>query len=283
MSNDLNLSSSEAEHLTSRINEGVLTLCMNKPKKLNGWTLDMMMAIKQAIQLAESKDDVRVIVLTGEGSYYSAGVNLSSTIKLMHPRKLRDMIKQMNQQLFEMFLLCPKPILVAFNGPAIGASVTSATLCDGMIAAQSATFLLPFSALGVPPEGCSSVHLARLIGEQNAQRMLGKEGWKPNAEQAAEIGLIQEVVADDALHARAEAIAKQWVAQNRSRTFLGGSHKEELLQINEQESVALANAFLAGKFLRGQARFLWKKGKYGPAMMFYTLVALRPLWALTLK
>ncbi|GEA13187.1 enoyl-CoA hydratase/isomerase family protein [Alteromonas sp. KUL49] len=281
--NDLRLSSIEAKHLVTIIKDGVATLTMNTPQKLNGWTMDMMMSIKAAISAAIENDTVKAIVLTGEGNYYSAGVNLSSTIKLMHPRKLRDMINEMNQELFEIFLLCPKPILVAFNGPAIGASVTSATLCNGIIASEKATFLLPFSALGVPPEGCSSVHLARLMGQENAQRMLGQEGWKPTAKEAFEAGLVQWLVPDDKLGEEAFNIAKSWADNNEPRSFLGGSTKDELIEVNKRESMELANAFLATKFLHGQAKFLWKKKKYVPALMFYTLVAFRPLWALTLK
>lgn len=281
--NDLNLSSTEASHLVTTIKDEVVTICMNRPKKLNGWTLDMMMAIKAAMEAAAKDESVKVIMLTGEGDYYSAGVNLSSTIKLMHPRKLRDLIKEMNQQLFEVFLLCPKPILVAFNGPAIGASVTSATLCNGIIAANNATFSLPFAALGVTPEGCSSVHLARLMGEENAQRMLGPEGWKPTAKEAYETGLVQWLVTNENLREEAHKIAKSWVDNNEPRQFMAGSDLEDLLEVNKRESMALANAFLAPKFLHGQAKFLWKKSKYGPALMFYTLLALRPLWALTLK
>ena len=281
--NDLNLTPEESRQLVTTVKDEVATVCMNTPKKLNGWTLDMMMAIKAAIVAATNSSSVKAIILTGEGDYYSAGVNLSSTIKLMHPQKLRDMIEQMNQELFEIFLLCPKPILVAFNGPAIGASVTSATLCNGIIASENATFLLPFSALGVPPEGCSSVHLGRLMGEQNAQRMLGKEGWKPTAEQALATGLVQWVVPKENLQEEAQNIAKAWVDNNEPRKFMAGSEKDELIAINKRESRELANAFLAPKFLNGQAKFLWSKKKYAPAMMFFTLVALRPLWALTLK
>lgn len=281
--NDLNLPYNEASHLLTTIRDEVVTICMNRPKKLNGWTLDMMMSIKVAINAASEAESVKAIVLTGKGDYYSAGVNLSSTIKLMAPRKLRDMINEMNQELFEMFLQCPKPILVAFNGPAIGASVTSATLCNGIIAAESATFLLPFSALGVPPEGCSSVHLARLMGEDNAQRMLGKEGWKPTAKEAHETGLVQWMVSKDKLQEEAQKIARSWVENNEPRKFMAGSERDELIEVNKRESLELANAFLAAKFLRGQARFLWNKGKYGPSLMFYTLLALRPVWALGLK
>jgi enoyl-CoA hydratase/carnithine racemase len=281
--NDLNLSATHAGQLSTSLKDEVITICMSKPKTLNGWTLDMMMAIKSAIQTAIESDAVKAIILTGEGHYYSAGVNLSSTIQLMHPRKLRDMIKEMNQQLFEVFLLCPKPILVAFNGPGIGASVTSATLCNGIIAAKNATFLLPFSALGVPPEGCSSVHLGRLMGEQSAARMLGTEGWKPTAQQAFDAGLVQWLVDGENLREEAQNIAKSWVDNNQKREFLAGSKLDELLEVNQKESMALANAFLAAKFLHGQAKFLWKKGKYAPSIMFYTLLILRPLWALMLK
>lgn len=281
--NDLNLSSAQANYLVTTIKDRVATICMNKPKKLNGWTLDMMLAIEAAIKAAAENELVRAIILTGEGDYYSAGVNLSSTIQLMHPRKLRDMIKEMNQQLFEVFLLCPKPILVAFNGPAIGASVTSATLCNGIIAAENATFLLPFAALGVLPEGCSSVQLARLMGDENAQRMLGKEGWKPSAKEAHAVGLVQWCVPKENLQEEAQKVAKSWVDNNESRQFMGGSELDELIAVNKRESLELANAFLAPKFLHGQAKFLWNKGKYGPASMFYILLALRPIWALTLK
>lgn len=281
--NDLNLPLPSADYLLTTIRDEVVTICMNRPKKLNGWTLDMMLAIKAAMKAAADNPSVKAIVLTGNGDYYSAGVNLSSTIKLMHPRKLRDMIQTMNQQLFETYLLCPKPILVAFNGPAIGASVTSATLGNGIIAADNATFLLPFSALGVPPEGCSSVHLARLMGEQNAQRMLGAEGWKPTAKEAHDSGLVQWVSSKDNLREEAQKIAKSWVDNNEPRRFMAGSELEELIEVNKRESAELANAFLAAKFLRGQAQFLWKKRKFVPALMFYTLLALRPLWSLTLR
>jgi enoyl-CoA hydratase/carnithine racemase len=151
------------------------------------------------------------------------------------------------------------------------------------MASENATLLLPFAALGVPPEGCSSVHLARLMGEEKAQKMLGKEGWKPTANEAHEAGLVQWLVSEENLQDEAQKIAKSWVDNNEPRQFMGGSEKDELIEVNKRESLELANAFLAAKFLHGQAKFLWKKGKYVPAMLFYTLLALRPIWGLTLK
>lgn len=277
--NDLNLTAIEAQHCTSAIADGVVTIMMNRPEKLNGWTMDMMYSFKSAISAAVSHPEVKVIIFIGSGKYFSAGVNLSSTIKLMHPRKLRDMIIELNQSLFEVFLMCPKPILVAINGPAIGASVTSATLCNGIIASEHATFLLPFAALGVTPEGCSSVHLPRLMGQDNAQRMLGDEGWKPTAKEAHETGLVQWCVPHESLLDEAKKIAKQWVETAEPRKFLAGSTREELIEVNKAESIQLANAFLAKKFLNGQAKFLWSKKKYAPALTFYALVLLRPIWS----
>jgi enoyl-CoA hydratase/carnithine racemase len=175
--NEFKLSKNASQQVHTSIKEGVGTVMMNRPDKLNGWTLDMMDAIKAAFTRGAELDDVKVILLTGSGSYYSAGANLGGSLKPMHPRKLRQLIVEQNQHLFEAFLLCPKPILVAINGPAMGASVTSATLCNGIIASERATFSTPFAALGITPEGCSSIHFPRLLGARNAQRMIGAEGW----------------------------------------------------------------------------------------------------------
>lgn len=280
--NDMKLMPVSAGQILTRVNEGILTVTMNRPDKLNGWTMDMMNALKEVFDKANHDDDVKGIILTGAGSYYSAGVNLSGTLKLMAPRKLRELIAENNQALFEIFLGCSKPLLVAVNGPAIGASVTSATLANGIIAADNATFSTPFAVLGVTPEGCSSVHLPRLIGEGNAQRMLGTEGWKPDAQQALAIGLVQAVVPQSELMNKAEQVVQQWIEEGQSRQFLAGSELEELRAVNAGESGQLADAFLKAAFLKHQAQFLWRKKKFMPSVMFWLLWGLRPVWKLAL-
>jgi len=218
------------------------------------------------------------VIFTGAGDYFSAGVNLGGTLKPMHPKKLQQLIVEHNQKLFEAFLHFPKPILVAINGPAIGASVTSATLCSGIIASEKATFSTPFAALGITPEGCSTIHFPRLMGEEGAQRMLGSEGWKPKAAQALAAGLVQWVVPHEQLLDEAQRIAQDWVAKGQVRTFLAGSQLQELESANARESLALADAFLGAAFLREQARFLWSKKKRAPSLVFLSLWLLRPLW-----
>jgi len=277
------MSTERPDLLLSSTTNRVTTLTMNDPRRLNGWTNEMMRALQAALSKAATDAGTAVVVLTGTGRYYSAGVNLGGTLSLGHPEKLRQEIIRHNQALFDMFLDFPKPILIAVNGPAIGATVTSATLCDGVMAAESATFSTPFHRLGVPPEGCSSVHFARLMGEATAQRMLGKEGFTPTAKEAREAGLITHVVADNALMAEAQKLAEQWIAEGKARSFRGGATKEELKAVNARESVALANAFLSPKFLEGQFKFLASKKKTGPALTFLALRVTRPLWSRLLK
>ena len=265
--------------ILSSTTRGVTTLTMNHPRKLNGWTQEMMEALVAAF--ADARDDraTSVVVLTGSDPYYSAGVNLSGTIQLTHPRVLRDTIVERNQALFDLFLDYDKPLIAAVNGPAIGATVTSATLCDAIVASERATFSTPFAKLGVTPEGCSSVHLPRLIGAENAERMLGPEGWKPTAAEALAIGFVNELVPHEELLGRARALGESWIAEGHARSFRAGATREELKAINARESRALGDAFLAAPFLMGQYRFLRSKKKYGPAMTFLGLRLTRPAWA----
>lgn len=267
-----------ADLVLASTTNGVTTLTLNLPERLNGWTLPMMHALRDRMDAAAADPATGAVVLTGTDPYYSAGVNLSSTMRLAHPKTLQAWIREHNQSLFEGFLRFDKPLIAAVNGPAIGATVTSATLCDALIASDRATFSTPFAALGVTPEGCSSVLFAKLMGEANAQRMLGPEGWKPTGAEAVEVGLADRVVPHEQLLPEAQALAEAWIAEGRPRTFRAGMARDELLRVNAEESEALADAFLDAPFLEGQYRFLRRKKKRQPAAMFWLLWRSRRLW-----
>merc|ERR1711909_228159 len=236
----------------------------NNPKKLNAWTVPMFENMFDLLTKHGKDDNTKVLILTGSGPYYCAGANLSENIKLMHPKKLHSMIIESNNRIFNAFLDFPKPILIAANGPAIGACVTSATLCDAIIASEKATFTTPFARLGIPPEGCSSVHFERIMGADNAQRMLGPEGWIPTAEEALKAGFVHQVVPHNDLMKSAQAKAEEWIKEERVKNFIKSNQVDEYKAINMRESKELADAFLSTKFIDAQYKFLKSKGKSQP-------------------
>lgn len=157
LSTKLDLQKGKAAPIETSLSDGILTITFANEKKLNAWTQPMMVGFFEKLEEATVRDDVAGVVVTGQGKYYSAGVDLSNIMKPMMPSKLVCYLRDMNQQVFERVIDFPKPIVAAVNGPALGAAVTTATLMDSIVASESATFSLPFSKLGVPPEGCSSV------------------------------------------------------------------------------------------------------------------------------
>ena len=156
--------------------------------------------------------------------------------------------------------------------------MTSAALCDGILASERATFLTPFAGLSVPAEGCSSVHFERILGKPAADRML-LQGEKISAEEAKNIGLVLDVVPHDTLLDEAQTLAETWIREGRTRTIPGGQSVEEYKQVNKVESVRVADAFLSYNFLNHQENFLRSKGKVKEARIFFVLKVLRPLWS----
>lgn len=267
-----------AELILSSTKNQVTTLQFNNPKKLNAWTVPMFERMFDLLVKHGKDVDTKVLIITGSGPYYCAGANLSENIKLMHPKTLHNMIVTSNQRVFNHFLDFPKPILVATNGPAIGASVTSAALCDGIVASENSTFWTPFAKLAVPPEGCSSVHFERILGKEAAEKMLD-EGWKVTADEAKKIGLVLDVFHQQDLMVKAQELAENWVTEGRTRNIPGGQNIAEYKEINLRESNQLADAFVSYKFLDAQYNFLKSKGKVQDARMFWILKTLQPAWS----
>ena len=274
----LKSTSSSKDLLVLSTKNKVTTVTMNNPKKLNGWTVAMCNSMFETFDKLANDDQTKVMILTGSDPYYSAGAALSENITPMHPRKLHNMIVDNNEKLFNTFLDFPKPILVAANGPAIGATVTSAALCDGILASEQATFITPFARLCVSAEGCSSVHFERMMGQEAAERMLLR-GEKISAAEALNIGLVSEVVTHTELLARAQQLAETWVSQGRRRTIPGNQDVSEYKKVNRRESVQVADSFLSHNFLDNQVTFLRSKGKGREARVFWILKTLRHIWS----
>jgi len=140
---------------------GVQTIRFNQEKKLNAWTMPLLTEAFARLSEAASESEVKGVVLTGTGTYYSAGVDLSSMIQLMAPSALVKQIRDQNQMVFETFIDFPKPIVAAVNGPAIGAAVTTATLTDAVLASEGATFNLPLHGSLCRPRAAPRSRLRR--------------------------------------------------------------------------------------------------------------------------
>ena len=172
--------------------------------------------------------------------------------------------------------------MIAVNGPAIGASVTSASLCDGIIASERATFSTPFAALHVPPEGCSSEVFPKLLGDA-ASRMLGAQGVDADREGGARDRTCAVGRPPRRVDAGGASIAKTWIAAGRERTYPAGFTAAQLEEINARESKVLADAFLDAPFLMAQFSLPVGKGKRQLALVFLSLAKTRPLWKRLLR
>lgn len=155
--------------------------------------------------------------------------------------------------------------------------MTSATLCDGIVASDTATFSTPFARLGIPPEGCSSVNFERIMGRDAANKMLF-ENWAPTAIEAKQLGFVLDVVPTDKLLQTAQTIAEKWIQENKVRKVA-----PDLKQVNEKESKDLADAFLSEPFLNAQYKYLSSKNKQQQAYVFKLMALTRPLWGIMLN
>jgi len=267
---------------------GVRTLRFNSPRKLNAWSLPAIKETREALAEAASDSAVDAVVLTGTGEYYCAGVDLAAVLKPMPPRKLVGMIESLNKQLFEQYIDFPKPIFAAINGPTIGAAATSATLLDGVLANQRATFHTPFASLGLVPEGCSSVIFPKLFGDELANKMLN-EGHKMTAQEAHEHGMVNVLVEtepsegeDTELLNAAITYAEAYVAEKGRKRSRSPEELERLRQVNAEESRALAHAFVSPAFFRAMEAQAARKGRTPQQVVFAALRLTRPIWGMTL-
>ena len=111
----------------------------------------------------------RATIITGCGSYFCTAAKFDEMIFPAHPIEILQSISAVNSAVFDVFLEFSKPIIAAVNGSAFGGGVTQITLCDSVISTSRAKYSLPFSSWRVSPEGCSTVHLARILRREHAK------------------------------------------------------------------------------------------------------------------
>lgn len=200
------------ERIRYEVSDGIGTITLARPDKLNAYTPEMGEEIVAAFERAREDVAVRVLVLTGAGRAFCAGVDLDCFRAHMageSPSRGPKLGEEAFVNTWPLDLVdFPKPVIAAINGAAYGVGVTMTLGCDVRLAARSAKLGLNFTRLGVLPGLGSTHHLSRLVGIGKASELV-LSGAALSAEDAAEIGLVQRVVDDDALAGEARDLARQ--------------------------------------------------------------------------
>jgi enoyl-CoA hydratase/carnithine racemase len=198
------------ELLTTR-DGPIAVLTLNRPEARNAWSEDMAGGVVRALCQADADPDVRVIVLTGAGDAFSAGGDLKAmrdqTGMFAGPgAELRDRYHHGLQQVSRAFESCETPIVAAVNGPAIGAGLDLACMCDIRIASEKARFGETFVSVGLVPGDGGAYFLTRAIGFARALEM-ALTGRVIDAMEAHRFGLVSGVVPHEELLSAAMAVA----------------------------------------------------------------------------
>jgi enoyl-CoA hydratase/carnithine racemase len=162
------------------LRDNILTITLNRPDKLNAFTLRMCAELLHALDRADADDDVRAVVFTGAGRAFCAGADLSaggdtwaksgagggagSGASFVLDREQGDSGGQLTRRMFE----SRKPLIAAINGPAVGVGLTMTLAMDMRLCAQGAKLGFVFAARGIVPEACSAWFLPRIVGISRA-------------------------------------------------------------------------------------------------------------------
>jgi 2-(1,2-epoxy-1,2-dihydrophenyl)acetyl-CoA isomerase len=193
--------------------DGVATLTLNRPDRLNSFTAAMHGEVRVAIDEAAGDPAVRCFVLTGAGRGFCAGQDLADRAVAPGeaPVDLGSSIEHYYKPLLMRLRGLDMPTICAVNGVAAGAGANIPFACDLVFAARSASFIQSFSKIGLVPDCGGTWWLPRLVGPARAMG-LALLGDKLSAAQAEEWGLIWRCVEDDELMATVSAVAKQLAA-----------------------------------------------------------------------
>jgi 2-(1,2-epoxy-1,2-dihydrophenyl)acetyl-CoA isomerase len=198
------------ETIQYAVDDRIATITLNRPEKRNAYVPQMGEDIVAAFRAARDDDDVRVVILTGAGQGFCAGVDLDA-LKAMQAGLAAGTGPKLGEEEFVRsfpleLLAYPKPVIAAVNGAAIGVGVTMILPCDIRIAAERAKLGVPFTKLGILP-GLGSTHLLpRIVGLGRAQELV-LTSRVIEAPEALAIGLVNRVVPGESLLAAARETA----------------------------------------------------------------------------
>lgn len=223
------------------IENGVATITLNRPDKLNSFNREMAMLLQSKLDECASLHEVRAVYLTGAGKGFSAGQDLAEVVDPNGPGMQKILSEHYNPIITRLRNM-PKPVIAAVNGVAAGAGANIALACDIVVATKSASFIQAFSKIGLIPDSGGTYSLPRLIGWQKASALM-MLGDKISAEEAEKLGMLYKVFDDEVFMEESTKIAAV-VAQMPTKALAYIKHALNQSASNDlQTQLALEDAY----------------------------------------
>ncbi|MEE2776494.1 MAG: crotonase/enoyl-CoA hydratase family protein [Acidobacteriota bacterium] len=234
----------------------ILKITLDRPEKLNAFTGTMQSELIEAYRRADDDDNVRVIIVTGEGRGFCAGADLSAGPSTFDrtkrhsetsAEKHRDGGGLLSLAVYDL----KKPLIAAINGPAVGVGATMTLPMDIRIASTQARMGFVFSRRAIVPEACSTYFLSRVVGPAQAAEWF-LTGRVFEAEEALRGGLVSRVVAPEDLLPTATSIANE-IAENTAPVSVALCRQMMWRGLEAQSPMEMHRLESLGVYWRGQS------------------------------
>ena len=198
------------EHIQSVAADGILTITLNRPDRLNAFVGHMRRDLAETLEHAGSDRNVRVVIITGAGRAFCAGGDIAFMAELMQRRDADEFSRILGagRRVILAIRQMTKPVIASINGPASGAGCNLALACDLRIASTAATFSQSFAKVGLHPDWGGSYFLPRLVTPNKACEMFFL-GEAIDAAEAARLGIVNQVVAPEELESATLQLAER--------------------------------------------------------------------------
>ncbi|MGV3489581.1 MAG: enoyl-CoA hydratase-related protein [Tuberibacillus sp.] len=248
------------ETLIYEVENGVGWITLNRPDKLNAFTMTMNQELVDVLKKAERDENVRVLVIKGAGRAFCSGQDLGSVTGEIN---LKDTLRKGYNPMIKRLVSLEKPTVAMVNGAAAGAGMSLALACDFRVASDRASFIQAFINIGLVPDSGSLYFLPRLVGYAKALE-LAVFGEKIKADEAKALGLVTKVIASDDLEAETKAFAERLAAMPTKaigliKRYMQKSFENDLEQMLEWEAVAQHTAGQTEDAKEGVTAFLEKR------------------------
>jgi len=199
-----------SDFLKFEVDNGIATITLNRPDKLNAFNDDMLEKWLAALESCRTDPEVRVIVMTGTGRAFTTGgdVETFSASAALTPARIKSRVAEGIQRLPRKLAEIDKPVIAALNGFATAGGLDIALACDIRFAAQSARFAETYARMGLIPGVGGAYFLPRIVGMAKALEMFWTGDWV-DAQEAERIGLVSKVFPDEELMERTYAFARR--------------------------------------------------------------------------